>query len=137
MCAFLLFAVNSLQLLHAPSHRVCSKHEPFSGNSSCYCPILLHQRYMLLQQLQFLVQNFQPKSHSSMPHGSLYLSCNNRSISFVKWKPNMILHSHFMPAIHKTFAKLVQLIIYSRSTIIYPEGLYETWDSYHRGAIKC
>lgn len=43
---------------------------------------------------------------------------------------SMILHSHFMPAIHKTCTKLVQLITYSRSKIIYPEGLYETWDSY-------
>lgn len=36
----------------------------------------------------------------------------------------MILHSHFMPAIHKTFTKLVQIITHSVSKIIYPEGLY-------------
>lgn len=87
ICAFLLLALNSLQLLYAPTHRICPKQEIFPDNSSCYWSILLHQQYMLLQQLQFLVQNFQAKSCSSTPcDGSLYLSCNNRSISFVKWK---------------------------------------------------
>lgn len=37
---------------------------------------------------------------------------------------SMILHSNFMLSIHKTFIKLVQLITYSRSKIIHPEGLY-------------
>lgn len=38
---------------------------------------------------------------------------------------SMILHSLFMPTIHNTFTKLVQLITYSRSEIIHREYLYE------------
>lgn len=64
--------------------RTHPKHEPFPGNSCCCCSAIPHPRYRLLQQLQFLGQNFQPKSHSSRAHGSLCLSCNDK---INKWKP--------------------------------------------------
>lgn len=36
ICAFFLLAVNSLQLLDAPAHRIHPKQETFLDNSSCY-----------------------------------------------------------------------------------------------------
>lgn len=132
ICAFLLFTVNSLQLLYAPTHSVCPKHETFPDNSRCYRSILLHQQYMLLQQLQFLVQNFQAESRSSMPRGSLYLSCNNRSINFVKWKlisfSTVILCLQSTKHLQSLFNLSLTLAL--RPKIIHPDGLHEMWDSY-------